>query len=243
VNVLVVGATSDIAVEIARLHASKGDRLLLVARDAAALDDIAADLRVRGAAAVDIDIADAAVPDEWDRALASALARSAVDRAYIAHGVLPNEQLAQSDRALLRRALEVNAVSAIAAFAAIAEGMEARGSGRMVVISTVATDRARSSVALYGAGKAAVEYYAGGIAMRWSGRPSLGVTVVKPGRVATKMTAHLPRTLMATREAVALQTVTAADRNADVAYVPRYWGVVMFVIRMLPRVILARLPL
>jgi short-subunit dehydrogenase len=243
VNVLFVGGTSDIAFAIARLHAERGDELCLLGRDAASLESCAGDLRVRGAGRTTTVVADALVPLAWDAAIERTLTADTFDRAYIAHSILPDEARARDDRALLREAFEVDATSAIAAIAAVAESFERRDSGRLVVFSTVATDRARSSVAVYGAAKAAVEYYANALALRWHGRARLGVTVVKPGRVATKMTAHLPRTLMSTRDRVARDAVAAADRGATVVYSPGYWAAIATVLRLVPRAVLAKLPI
>ena len=48
-KVVIIGATSAIAEATARLYAARGAKLFLVARNDARLQDIAADLRVRGA--------------------------------------------------------------------------------------------------------------------------------------------------------------------------------------------------
>ena len=57
-KVLIVGATSAIAEAVARLLAAQGDLLYLVGRRAEALEAIAADMRVRGAARVQTEAMD-----------------------------------------------------------------------------------------------------------------------------------------------------------------------------------------
>lgn len=59
---LVTGASSGIGLELARAHARRGGRLVLVARGQAALDDAAAQLRRDGAAEVVTLAADLAAP-------------------------------------------------------------------------------------------------------------------------------------------------------------------------------------
>jgi short-subunit dehydrogenase len=59
-NVVILGATSGIAHEVAKLYASAGASLFLVARDEAKLNAVASDLRVRGASGVDPFVADLA---------------------------------------------------------------------------------------------------------------------------------------------------------------------------------------
>ena len=51
-RVLIIGATSAIAEQCARIWATRGDRIYLVARNEDRLNTIAADLRVRGAVEV-----------------------------------------------------------------------------------------------------------------------------------------------------------------------------------------------
>ena len=48
-RILIIGATSAIAQAFARLCVPRGDEMFLVARDAAKLQVLAADLQVRGA--------------------------------------------------------------------------------------------------------------------------------------------------------------------------------------------------
>ena len=60
IRVLVVGATSAIATETARIYAAYGARLFLAARNTDRLEAVAADLRARGAAEVNTALLDAA---------------------------------------------------------------------------------------------------------------------------------------------------------------------------------------
>src|SRR6476659_9772103 len=91
-RVLIVGATSAVATETARVYAAYGARLFLTGRDAERLEGVAADLRVRGAAAVET-----AVLDVTDRRRGTDVIESAwaafggLDVALLAHGVLPDQ--------------------------------------------------------------------------------------------------------------------------------------------------------
>ena len=57
-RVLIVGATSAIAGETARVYAAYGARLFLTGRHAGRLEAVGADLRVRGASAVEVAVLD-----------------------------------------------------------------------------------------------------------------------------------------------------------------------------------------
>ncbi|MDA4804378.1 SDR family NAD(P)-dependent oxidoreductase, partial [Enterobacter hormaechei] len=61
-RVLILGAPSAIAEATARLYASEGADLLLVGRQQAKLDAIAADLKVRGAVRAETAVYDLAAP-------------------------------------------------------------------------------------------------------------------------------------------------------------------------------------
>ena len=83
-RVLVLGATSAIAQQVARLYADRGAELFLVARNEERLGAVADDLRVRGAS-VETAIADLDDPARHDELLARA---APLELVFLAHGVL-----------------------------------------------------------------------------------------------------------------------------------------------------------
>ena len=112
-RILVLGATSAIAERWARLRAARGDRMLLVARDAAKLESIAADLRARGAAEVltaESDLADTDAAAARFDAFRERL--GGLDVAIIVYGTLGDQQAAQEDVERLEQGLRTNFVSA-----------------------------------------------------------------------------------------------------------------------------------
>ena len=114
-NILVIGATSAIAQAYARREAAGGAHVFLVARDAARLETISADLRVRGAGAVHsavLDVVDDAAQDRVLDAAWAALGR--VDVALLAHGTLPDQARCEADPAYARAEFETNGGATIA---------------------------------------------------------------------------------------------------------------------------------
>ena len=156
-RVLIIGATSAIAEATARCYAARGARIFLVARGTARLKDIAEDLRIRGAVAVDhatLDVNDLSahagiLEQAW-------LKLGGIDVALIAHGTLPDQSACESSVETALAEFATNGTSTIALLTALAPGMEAQGRGVLAVISSVAGDRGRQSNYLYGAAKAAV---------------------------------------------------------------------------------------
>ncbi len=244
-QVMVIGATSAIAQSVARLYAVRGARMFLVARNAERLAAVADDLRVRGAAAVDFIAADLADHGRHGEILAAAWsALPGMDVALIAHGVLPDQSQCQLSVADTLHALNINFLSVVSLLTPLANQFEASQRGTIAVISSVAGDRGRKSNYIYGSAKSGLDAFLQGLRNRLS---KLGVHVVtiKPGFVDTPMTAHIPERglLWAQPEDVAAGIVNAIDKQKDVVYLPRFWALIMLIIRSIPERIFKRLNL
>jgi hypothetical protein len=231
------GATSDIAAEAARLLAERGEKLVLVARDAEALGRLAGDLKVRGAAAVETIVADFSDLDRLGAVAAQAWdALSGLDAALVAYGTLPDQKRTESDPGALREALLLNFSSPAALLNLLAARFEAQGAGMLAAITSVAGDRGRRSNYAYGAAKGGLQRFLEGLRHRLR---ASGVRVldVRPGFVSTKMTAHLPQggPLWASPQRVARDIVAAVDGGRDVLYTPAFWRGIMLAVRGLPR--------
>ena len=239
---LIVGATSAIAAETARLLAQRGDELLLAARDEARLQLMAQDLLVQGARHVETIAFDALAATDYV-GLTGRCWGDGLDLLLLAHGTLPAQEAVQDDPAATEQALQVNANSAIGVLAAFAPLFEARGQGAIVVISSVAGDRGRKSNYVYGAAKAALSAYSQGLRNRLF---SSGVSVItiKPGFVDTPMTADFPKgALWAQPRQIAAGILRAVERGSDVVYLPGFWRLIMMIIRAIPEKVFKRLSL
>ena len=241
-RIAVFGATSALAQAAVRRWAAQGASLVLVARDADRLDAVAADALVHGAATIERQVADfssaARMPDvaanAWD-------AREGLDVALLAWGSLTDQARAQRDIGYLAAELEANFVAFACLAEALAGRMRAQGGGTIALIGSVAGDRARGGPYAYAAAKAGLDAYARGlsIACREQG---VRVVLIKPGPIATPMTAHLrPRLLWSTPDAAGDAIVEAVAAGRAVRYVPAYWRAIMAVVRLLPDAIAARL--
>jgi hypothetical protein len=240
-NVLVVGATSAIAEGTARLWASRGDRLYLTARRETLLAASADDLRLRGAATVTFerfDVADrvahAAMLDRAEAAIGP------IDCVLVAHGTLPDQAACLADPELATREIEVNGLATAALVLRAVSRFEARGSGTVAVITSVAGVRGRASNFVYGSAKALVSTLLAGLRHRLHGS-GVRVIDIRPGFVDTPMTAAFPKgALWASPGRVARDIVAAVDRGEGVVYTPWFWRWIMLVIRHLPEAVLHR---
>ena len=109
------------------------------------------------------------------------------------------------------------------------------------MLSSVAGERGRKPVVLYGASKAGLSRYLEGLDHKFRDR-GLNVVTVKPGFVKTSMTAGLPTPPFAGEpDDVAKLILQGIERRRPVVYAPRMWELVMFVIRLLPRAIMRKI--
>ncbi|MEO8084609.1 MAG: SDR family NAD(P)-dependent oxidoreductase [Ardenticatenales bacterium] len=234
-GVLIVGATSAIAAEVALRYAATGARLYVTGRDAVKLEALRHALHAAGAAAVlvgRVDVRDASARDALVPAAVAAL--GGIDVALIAHGVLPDQAACDKDVATTLAAFETNAVSVLALLVPLANHCEARRAGTIGVITSVAGQRGRRENAVYGASKAAVSVYLQGLRSRLHGA-GVAVVDIRPGPVRTPLTAHKTggRWFTDVDRAGAL-TFAALERRADIAYVPWWWGWLVAAGRLVP---------
>ncbi|GAB6042114.1 SDR family oxidoreductase [Endothiovibrio diazotrophicus] len=243
-NILIIGATSAIAEATARRYAARGDRLHLIARNAERLEAIAADLGVRGAAAVTHERLDLNQLELHEGALGRAWeALDTVDVVLIAHGTLPDQARCTADPALAVAEFHTNAVTTLSLLTILANRLEKQGNGTLAVITSVAGERGRQSNYLYGAAKGAVSLLLAGLRNRF-GKGAIRVIDIRPGFVDTPMTADFPKgPLWAQPETIAKGIVAAADRGRERVYLPGFWRYIMLIIRNIPEFIFKRMSL
>ncbi len=241
---LIIGATSAIAQAIADQLAATGATLYLAGRSAEKLGLIARDLEVRHKANVEA----AAIDFDDFSQHAPLIARAAehmggLDLAIICHGSLPDQKACEADYALTEAEFRTNCLSAISFLGHLANRMEERGAGCIVAISSVAGDRGRQSNYVYGAAKAGLTAFLGGLRNRLYSK-GVRVITVKPGFVDTPMTAHLKKgPLVAPPRTVARDILRAAENGNGEIYTPWFWRWIMLVIRLIPEKVFVRLKL
>ena len=234
-RVLVLGATSSIAISTMRRLAAPHVHFMLVGRSTNRLTAVAQDLLTRGALAVDtwvMDLEDTAGHPEMLTIAAERLGR--IDVALIAHGVLGDQTAAEADFEVAAAILHTNFISTVSLLTWLGNYFQAQRAGTLAVVSSVAGDRGRKSNYVYGASKGALNIFLEGLRNRID-RDGVQVLTIKPGFVATPMTAHVPHNaLFASPDQVAGGILKAIKRRRDVAYVPWFWSSIMFLVRAIP---------
>lgn len=240
-RIVLLGATRGIGRAIARELAARGDALFLLGREEAELARSARDLALRGARSADFARCDLLEPAGFEDALASAeKSLDGLDGVIVSAAVQPGQAELERDPELLERMLLLDFVHTVRFCEAARRRLLARGGGTLCVLSSVAGDRARAPVALYGAAKAGLSHYLEGLDHGYR-RQGLRTICVKPGFVRTGLTDGLPEPpFAADPEAVARRVVRALERGRPVVYVPPVWRLVMAMVRALPRAVLRR---
>lgn len=243
-RILILGATSGIAEATCRIWATQGASLFLVARSQEKLAIVAADLSMRGATRVETlaaDLDDIAYHPELLRHAADTL--GGIDVAYLALGVQCEQSAAEEDFAVAAATLHTNFISAVSLLTWLGNYCARQHSGVIAAISSVAGDRGRRSNYVYGASKAGLSAFLGGLRNRLD-REGVTVLTIKPGPVRTAMTMRMPGSnRFADPDKVAAAIVKAIEARRDVLYVPRQWRLILFVIRHIPERFFKRLNL
>ena len=231
-KVTILGARSDIAMACAHAFAASGDQVTLAARQVQSLAANAKDIELRHGSTVilrDFDVLDPAGPEGF---VAGA---DLPDVVICAVGLLGDQMADQQDTEASALVMRTNYEGPALILGAYATAMEARGSGVIVGISSVAGDRGRATNYIYGSAKAGFTAFLSGLRNRLAGT-GVHVLTVKPGFVATKMTEYLdlPGKLAAAPAEVGRAVLKAVEKRRDVIYVRAVWRMVMGIIRLIP---------
>ncbi|PWK58086.1 SDR family oxidoreductase [Roseicyclus mahoneyensis] len=231
--VLILGAASDIARATARAFAAQGCAIQLAARDPDRLADDKADLETRFGVAVTLHRVDALDVESHEAFVDSLPDLPMV--AVCAVGLMGDQAQTAADVTRATLILRSNFEGPASLLGVLANKMEARGSGTLVGISSVAGERGRASNYVYGSAKAGFTAYLSGLRNRLA-KKGVHVVTVLPGFVDTKMTAGmgLKGPLLAQPEEVGRAIVAAVEKTRDVIHVRRVWWLVMAIIKAIP---------
>jgi short-subunit dehydrogenase len=223
---LVTGASAGIGAEFVSQLASRGNDVVLVARDAARLEALATELGARHRVQTEVLVADltdstqlATVEDRLtDRA-------RPVDVLVNNAGFATNGRFSELDRDIETREVSLNVVALVRLTHAALGPMTERGSGGVLNVSSLAGGQPTPGNATYGATKAFVTSFTQSVREELRGT-GVKVTVVCPGFTRTEFQARagidsskVPGFLWQSAEEVAAGALAALEQNKAV-YVP-----------------------
>lgn len=242
-KVTILGATGGIGRCLAEQFAERGDQLFLLGRDTEAIAALCGGLQERGASGqvewAACDLSDVASFAPALQAAASAL--GGLETVVLTAGVFALQSDLDEDPGRTHELLRLNLADTIVFCEAARRVLVEAGGGTLCVFSSVAGDRPRKPVVVYGAAKAGLTYYLDALDLSWRDA-GLRVVTVKPGFVHTEMTAGLdPPPFAAQPEEVATAVLRGLERGRRVIYTPSVWRWVMALLRAIPRPLFRRL--
>ena len=239
-NILILGAHSDIAIAVAHRFAEAGYQIQLAARNINNLAADKSDIELRHQVNVTLH--------EFD-ALDTSSHLYFVEQLTI----LPNVTVcavgymgvqAENEQKIKEASLVIrsNYEGPVSILSVVANYFEARGSGCLVGISSVAGERGRASNYVYGSAKAGFTAFLSGLRNRLA-KKGVHVLTVLPGFVTTKMTEgmDLPKKLTAQPNEVANAIFNAVQKKQNIIYTRPVWRFIMIIIRNIPEQIFKRL--
>ncbi len=224
---------------LARKMAREGVSIAVLGRDLKKAEETANDLSVRGApktASVKCDLENTERFEEALREAAEGI--GGVDTVVISAGLFATQDELEADETLAERLTRINFTNTVVFCEAARKQLGNQGT--LCVFSSVAGERGRKPVVIYGASKAGLSAYLEGLDHKFRGS-GLKVVTVKPGFVRTPMTEGLDAPPFAGEpEQVARLVWQGILRGDPVIYAPKPWRAIMGVIRTLPRAVMRR---
>lgn len=241
-QVLILGATSDMAQAISKRFAKEGATLLLAGRNLNYLKAIQSDLQLRYQADVHVIHFDANDFSSHDSLLSNLPVKPNV--VVVAFGYMCENEVAIENWESAQRMISSNYTGVVSILNKIAVLFKTQKAGTIVGISSVAGERGRQSNFIYGSAKAAMTAYLSGL-RNYLFKYGVHVITIKPGFVRTKMIEGLatPGILTASVDQVANSVFKAVRKRQNIIYVLPIWRIVMFAIKAIPESIFKKLKL
>ncbi|WP_295795819.1 SDR family oxidoreductase [Mucilaginibacter sp.] len=230
-TVLVLGATSDIGIAIAKKFAAAGYNIQLAARKPELLGPLKSDIEIRYKVACSTYAFDARKYNSH----AVFFDALKPDVTITIFGTMYEEEDAFNDWALAETMINTNYTGAVSILNIAAKYYIAQQKGAIIGISSVAGDRGRASKLIYGSSKAAFTAYLAGLRNKCF-KDNVHVMTVKPGFVYTRMTENmpLPKPLTSTPEEVADIVYNGFTQKKNTIYVKWFWRYIMLIIKNIP---------
>ena len=236
-TVVVLGGTSDIAEAIvAQLCAARTRNVVVAGRNREALERAAELAQGAGATATNVVVFDALDPTNATATIDACFAAigAPVDLVIVAVGLLGDQLADEENPAAAAAIATVNYTWPVAALAALKPKMVQQGTGRILVISSVAGIRVRRGSYLYSSAKAGLDRHCEGMADALLGT-GVSLQILRPGFVHTKMTKGMDAAPFSVdAERVATDTVAGLASSARVIYSPGIMKWLFAILRHLP---------
>jgi short-subunit dehydrogenase len=238
-KIIIVGASSGIGAEIARLHLKQGAMITMIARREVELKKIAAEFPDAKPFLINHDVKETSnVFKLFDQIIKN---MGGLDEIYYCSGIINPVKMDEFSTEKDLETIQVNLNGAIAWLNEAARFFQNQKSGKIIGISSIAGDRGRVGSPVYNTSKAALNTYLEALRNRLS-RKGILVLTAKPGFIDTKMTKGMKGLFwLISPEKAAEIIVKAANNNKENIYVPARWWLVGTIIKSIPSFIFKKL--
>lgn len=236
---LITGATAGIGAAFARAVAGRGEDLVLVARNAERLEQLAAELSTAHGVAVEVLPADLSVRADVLRVAARLEDPSRPVELLVNNaGFGVHTKLLDADTIQHEYALDVMCLAVLILGGAAGRAMKARGHGRIINVASLA---AWITQGHYSAIKAWVKVYSEALAGELHGT-GVTVTALCPGWVRTEFheragirISAIPDRIWVDADRVARETLAHSDKGKVISVPTKRWKVFRFLGELVPR--------
>jgi short-subunit dehydrogenase len=219
-NIVITGASSGIGEALALDYAAPGVALALTGRDSQRLDAVAQACQAKGATVVAaaIDVVDRDALAAWLKTFDDA---HPVDLILANAGIsIDKDNSSLDDFSVIRKTLDVNVGGVLNTVEPLLSRLVARKNGQIAIVSSLASFIGLPYSASYNASKAAVRVW--GESIRYVlKKDGIGVSVICPGFVVSRLTANAPFPmpfLMSAAKASAIIRKGLAANRARIAF-------------------------
>jgi len=230
-TVWIIGASSGIGLELARLMDAGGANVAVSARSGDVLREVAA--TGRSMSAHPVDIADFAAV----AACATSIEKDVgpIDLAVLSAGAWSLMEADQLDMTAVRHGVMVNYMGAMHALDALIPRMLARGRGHIAIVASVAGYRGLPRSVAYGPTKAALINLAETLRTELEPR-GIRVSLINPGFVDTPMTRDNPFPMpgLMSAPAAARKILSGLERGRFEIAFPFGFATAMKILRVMP---------
>ncbi|MBN8512040.1 MAG: SDR family NAD(P)-dependent oxidoreductase [Rickettsiales bacterium] len=233
-TIIITGASSGLGAALAEKYSLFGHKLFLIARSKERLEKVAKKCRSNGAN-VNIIVLDITDYHESNKALTSILKNNNIDIVIACAGVSAGTLQGPEKIDQIRKIFSTNTDGVINTITPVIPKMIKRGTGNIVIISSMAGLLGLSSAPSYSASKGAIRIFADAL-RGYLSKFNVHVTTVIPGYIKTPMTEvnNFPMPFMITAEKAANKIILAIEKNKSVVAFPLVMYLIMKLISIFP---------
>lgn len=227
-RILIIGASSGIGRELAIQYATKGNKVIAVARRKPLLCELSQ-------YSSNIQIAQCDISNiEETKTLLSMIFKETIHLAIICSGI--GDFNPELDFAIEKQIIDINILGWTFCVDTIYKNLEEQSSGHLVILSSCGGLRGEPLSPSYSASKAyQINYIEALCKKAYKSKLPIHITDIRPGLVNTRMAKGSGLFWVMPTEKAAKQIINAIAQKKNVAIVTKRWGIIHWIMRHLPR--------